>query len=449
MRKGFSRFSVVLLAGLMLGSSAFAMQQLLPLRVGEQVVHAELIKAVDKPAQQEQSKDILPVVKAAYNSAGTVETVEPADKKDLDKNIDVAKQGIKMATITATKQPSVPATKTDKPPTNTSTRQQPTQPAQTTQVATEKPASSRVVAAPRMEAVVVVRVEEKTTPAKPYIIRSSRTFQMVSRIVATNTGEVVSNNVRIEVPLISTSSLYNSKQSESFSIEPAAIKTAGGTRVGVFMLGNLEPGGVVVVEIRTQVRTSIIEFLADYVPTNNNKTDSYLSAESGIESNNGQIINLSNQITQGLSSDWDQARAITHWVAANIRYDATAANRNRGALLALQTRRGVCEDYAALCVALARAANIPARIVYGYTDNGTHWPVSGTFALRGFRHAWVEYNLAGRGWVPADPTRSNSSRLFFGTLPHNRYIVQNYNNLPLRGTFSGGNLSLSLADSLE
>lgn len=442
MRKGFSKFLVVLLVGLLLGSSAFAMQQLLPVRAGEKIVRADLIETVDKPAQQEQSDDILPILKAVYNSAGTVETVEPTDKEHLDKKVVIAKQEKQLAAVTSTKQPSGSAAKTDKPQVNTLTQQQPTQ------VITEKPANSSVVAEPEKEA-VVVQVEEKKTPANPHRIGSSRTFQLVTKVVAKNTGEEVSTNVRIELPLISTSSLYSSRRSESFSLEPAEVKTVGGTRVGVFMLGNLEPGAEVVVEIKTQVRTSIIEFLADYVPTDNNKTSSYLSASSGIESNNGQIINLSNQITQGLSSDWDQARAITRWVATNIRYNASATNRNSGALLALQARTGVCEDYAALCAALARAANIPARIVYGYTDNGTHWPVSGTFALRGFRHAWVEYNLAGRGWVPAEPTRSNSSKLYFGTLPHNRYIIQNYNNMSLKGNFKGGKLSLSWADSLE
>lgn len=437
MKKGFSKFLVVLLAGLLLGSSTFAMQQLLPVHAGEKFVRADLIKPVDKPEQQEQLDDILPILKAEYKVTAT-EEAEPAEKENLAEKVVAVKQENKSATASLNNQTSVSTTKTEKSLTNTSTQQ----------VTIEKPAGSSVVAAPEKEA-VEVKAEEKKTPANPYKISSARTFELVTRVVAKNTGDGVSTNVRIEVPLITTSSLYYSRVSESFSIEPSEVKTVGGTRVGVFMLGDLEPGTEIVVETKTQVRTSIIEFLADFIPKDSNKTSSYLSESSGIESTNGQIINLSNEITQSLSSDWEQARAITRWVATNIRYDASAVNRNSGALQALQTRTGVCEDYAALCAALARAANIPARIVYGYTDNGTNWPASGTFTLRGYRHAWVEYNLEGRGWVPAEPTRSNSSKLYFGTLPHNRYIVQNYNNMSLKGNFTGGKLSLSWSDSLQ
>ncbi|HHX74179.1 MAG TPA: transglutaminase domain-containing protein, partial [Firmicutes bacterium] len=242
---------------------------------------------------------------------------------------------------------------------------------------------------------------------------------------------------------------YFSLESESFSLEPAEIITVDGTRTGVFRLEALEPGEEVELKIRAKVKTNAITFHDDYVPQENSIISSYLGAAAGIESTHGEIVSLAGKITAGLSTDWEKARAITTWTATAIKYDDKAATRNSGALAALQSRTGVCEDYAKLSVALARAAGIPARVVYGYTDSGSKWPAEGAFSLKGYRHAWVEYYLAGRGWVPADPTRSTANKLYFGTLPHNRYIVQNYTNLSLKGSYAGGKLAITWADALE
>lgn len=137
----------------------------------------------------------------------------------------------------------------------------------------------------------------------------------------------------------------------------------------MFALGDLGPGAETVIEIRTVVRTTNPEFFADYLPADGEVSSGWLSAGKGIESDHSQIISLAAQITGNLGSDWEKAKAITRWVAANIRYDDSAANRNRGALQALQSRTGVCEDYAALSAALARAVGVPARVVFGYSDN--------------------------------------------------------------------------------
>ncbi len=254
----------------------------------------------------------------------------------------------------------------------------------------------------------------------------------------------------MEIPLLSASSLYQTQLGENFSLNPVEIKTVNGTRVGVFNIGTLATGAETVLELRYNLRTFTIEFPRNIaLLTVGDKPTQYLGAEKGIESDNAQIVSLAARIAQDKHTDWDKASEITRWVAANITYDRTAANRNSGAFAVLQTKKGVCEDYAALTAAMARALDIPARIVYGYTDNGSYWPAGGSFPLRGYRHAWVEFYLEGRGWVPAEPTHSTAAKLYFGTLPHNRYIVQNYNDISLRGSYRGGKLAISWAESLE
>lgn len=60
------------------------------------------------------------------------------------------------------------------------------------------------------------------------------------------------------------------------------------------------------------------------------------------------------------------ATALVGWVADHLDYDNAVSNRGTGALETFAERRGVCRDYAHLTVALARAAEIPARCVSAY-----------------------------------------------------------------------------------
>ncbi|MDW7683420.1 MAG: transglutaminase domain-containing protein [Bacillota bacterium] len=456
---GLSRLLVILLV-VLFGSSAFAMQQMQLFSFGtaEPGVPMEYKAAVRVTEQDVLGADVLPLAKVIREEVKP-ETEEQTEEKTEEKNEAAAKQPqtannqnnrssstvptVRKNTATAPAVTPVPVAEPDK------LQQAPAaQPEQQTEA--DKPETvnetSETVKEPAEEP-VEEKVEEKQTPANPYRWLSSRNHNVLTKLVVKNTGEEISSNVRIEVPLITSSSLYFARSGETFSITPE-IKTVNGTRVGVFSLGNIEPGEETVVEIRTQSRTTNIQFYADYVPTDGKMISSYLGTATGIETTNSQIVSLSNKLTQGMSSDWEKARAITQWVSTNIKYDANAANRNQGALTALETRKGVCEDYAKLSTALGRAAGIPTRVVYGYTDNGSKWTTSSSLGLNGYRHAWVEYYLYGRGWVPAEPTRSHSSSLYFGTLPHNRYIVQNYNNISLRGNYSGGKLSINWVESL-
>jgi transglutaminase-like putative cysteine protease len=66
-------------------------------------------------------------------------------------------------------------------------------------------------------------------------------------------------------------------------------------------------------------------------------------------------------------------------------------------------RRGVCQDFANLFIAVARLLNIPARYRVGYVFTGNHFdnPEQGDAS-----HAWVEVYLPGIGWRGFDPTNN-------------------------------------------
>jgi len=73
---------------------------------------------------------------------------------------------------------------------------------------------------------------------------------------------------------------------------------------------------------------------------------------------------------------------------------------------------GECRGHTALFTALCRAANIPARPVWGLARlPPSEKKPGGDLAS----HSWSEVYIAGAGWVPADPQTPES----FGWLPTN------------------------------
>ena len=67
----------------------------------------------------------------------------------------------------------------------------------------------------------------------------------------------------------------------------------------------------------------------------------------------------------------------------------------------LESRRGVCQDYAHVMIAIARSWGLPARYVSGYVHVTSR---DDEQAPRVATHAWVECLLPGVGWVGLDPT---------------------------------------------
>ncbi len=67
-------------------------------------------------------------------------------------------------------------------------------------------------------------------------------------------------------------------------------------------------------------------------------------------------------------------------------------------------QKGFCEHYAGALVFMARAANVPARVVIGYQGAEKN-PLSDYWIVRyANAHAWTEIWLENEGWVRVDPT---------------------------------------------
>jgi transglutaminase-like putative cysteine protease len=98
---------------------------------------------------------------------------------------------------------------------------------------------------------------------------------------------------------------------------------------------------------------------------------------------------------------------------------------------ALAKRKGVCQDFAHIMIALVRPLGIPCRYVSGYLF---HRVEDHDRSERDASHAWVEALLPGLGWVGFDPTNNLIARD-----RHIRAAVgRDYADVPpTRGVFRG------------
>jgi len=111
---------------------------------------------------------------------------------------------------------------------------------------------------------------------------------------------------------------------------------------------------------------------------------------------------------------------------------------------ALSEKRGVCQDFAHIMIAIARSWGIPARYVSGYLY---HRPKSRDRAGSDATHAWVECYLPSLGWVGFDPTNN----VIAGDGHIRAAVGRDYADVPpTRGTFKGVVESeLAIAVSVE
>ncbi|NLM52324.1 MAG: transglutaminase domain-containing protein [Firmicutes bacterium] len=282
------------------------------------------------------------------------------------------------------------------------------------------------------------------------------------KITIKNNGEQEAKNIRLEVPLLAElDSTYQRILEEKFSHQPVEIKKESVfSRIAVIELASLLPGksDVITVDYKLQVNPVKANFATVWEQngfTKQNVGQAYLQPGPKIESDHPQIVAKAKELTAGLKTNLEKAKAIYDFVVDYLQYDLNASVRNKGALAALQSGTGVCEEYAALFTALARAAGIPARQVNGYADpkgTGESFNIAAGQALnlRGYRHSWAEFYLEGMGWVPVDPTRDINSKedRYFGALPRTSHIAQNYLDQSLKVRYRGGKLSAGWEETL-
>lgn len=136
-------------------------------------------------------------------------------------------------------------------------------------------------------------------------------------------------------------------------------------------------------------------------------------------------VDISNFIKTNFSSDKDKTRAIFIWIASNIEYDVAnmfAINfyelQEEKIAKSLRTRKGICENYAALFTDICNRCGIKSYVVEGYTkQNG--------FADY-IPHAWSAARVDS-AWYLFDPTWGSgyvSGGKFYKRISNSYYKVE-------------------------
>ncbi|WNB91831.1 transglutaminase-like domain-containing protein [Bacillus sp. NEB1478] len=141
------------------------------------------------------------------------------------------------------------------------------------------------------------------------------------------------------------------------------------------------------------------------VENTNTKDQRYTLPSRGIQSDAPEIRRLAEQLTKNKKIQKDKALAVYEYVAKNVKYDLDKLNNRTfefddSALKTLAEKKGVCQDFAYLTIALLRASGMEAQMVTGYA---------------GQSHGWVETKVDGR-WLTMDPTWGS------GYLQNNKFV---------------------------
>lgn len=113
----------------------------------------------------------------------------------------------------------------------------------------------------------------------------------------------------------------------------------------------------------------------------------------------GKIKEIALGITKGKKNILQKAEAVYDWVIANTFRDPNVKGCGTGDVeRILSERSGKCADISGVYVALARAAGVPTREVWGLRLGKKQ-----VDDITGGHHCWAEFYLPGYGWIPVDP----------------------------------------------
>ncbi len=107
-------------------------------------------------------------------------------------------------------------------------------------------------------------------------------------------------------------------------------------------------------------------------------------------------INKAKELTENLKTEEAKVKAIHNYVVNNVKYDSNKANMVQAGYLptidsTLESKSGICYDYAVLTGAMLRSVDIPTKLIMGYNVDIVQY------------HAWNEIFIDGE-WKTIDTT---------------------------------------------
>ena len=214
---------------------------------------------------------------------------------------------------------------------------------------------------------------------------------------------------------------YQKDISIDISPAPADIKEDEfGNMYAIYDFSSYKPGRTI--DIKIDRIYEPLGYSGETIPVRTESTvdksnEIFTKPQDKIESDDVTIIAKAKEITYGYSSDYKRARAIFEFVNTTISYDKSSSSANKGALACLETKKGVCEEFAALYAALCRALDIPCKVIEGFmlnkeidtpsetkmdSETGKYVTIPATYKYSLIPHVWNEVYFDDYGWVPVD-----------------------------------------------
>lgn len=154
-----------------------------------------------------------------------------------------------------------------------------------------------------------------------------------------------------------------------------------------------------------------------------------------------RLVRTSSALAEYASQDFRPGRAVlesltdlTDRIHKEFEYDPKATTISTPVEHVFEHKRGVCQDFAHLQIAMLRSLGIPARYVSGYVRTG-NVPDRPDMIGADASHAWLSAWCPNIGWIDADPTNNCLTNEDHVTIAWGR----NYSDIPpFRGVFVGG-----------
>jgi transglutaminase-like putative cysteine protease len=171
------------------------------------------------------------------------------------------------------------------------------------------------------------------------------------------------------------------------------------------MLGPLTHGtDYNVVSILPQVSTAQLRAAGNAYPPE--VSGSFLQLPKSIPE---RVLALARELVKASPTPYERALAIETYLRGfpySVEVEPAPPGRDVVDYFLFTAQKGYCSTYASAMVVLARAAGIPARIVYGYAG-GIYNPAKAQYEVhQADAHTWPEIYFPGIGWVEFEPTAS-------------------------------------------
>ncbi|MFZ0925372.1 MAG: transglutaminase-like domain-containing protein [Halobacteriota archaeon] len=243
---------------------------------------------------------------------------------------------------------------------------------------------------------------------------------MASTVHYTTTRDIIvpqgTQKVVVQIPTALNASLFAYSQrvlsfSISYSTKPDQATATNGGIAATWL--NPPPRLSYTIAANLTIDVQVAGLNSDsQLPIRLNSSDQsaseYLAPSKYVQSNDSAIKKTAETLISNAHYESAAVTSIMLWVRNNLKYDSSVTNHD--AAWTFYNKRGTCENYAQLSLALLRSVGIPARYVSGYLVGGDI-TISSYLSTYGYTwnagpHAWIEVYYPDIGWVPYEPQQT-------------------------------------------